>query len=382
MQNEDQSVLAAILLNAVDAIILIDENGLIKKANPATERLFGFDVQELIGKNVNVLMPSPYHEEHDRYLENYRRTGEAKIIGIGREIIGKRKDGSTFPIHLAVSEIKTETGRYFAGIVHDISDLKHAEQKLKELNEALEERVRQRTAELRQTQQALLEKEKLATLGQVSGGIAHEIRNPLNAVKTSAYYLLHAKSLTEEKRREHLTRIDRQVTLIDNVVTALADVARMPEPHSSPCQIDELTRSVVAGLSLPPNITVVNEIPAGTPTVFVDPNQLSIVLRNLIRNARDAIIDAGTITLSADWNAERVRLRISDDGVGIEADKLDRIMEPLYSTKARGMGLGLAISLAIVEKNGCTIDFESEPGVGTTFEVGLPMQPNPSKHRQ
>ncbi len=205
MEPERQDLLAAILRTAVNAIIVIDQRGIIQDVNPATEKLFGYSSEDVLGKNVNILMPTPYREEHDDYLENYRKSGVAKIIGIGREVVGRRKDGTNFPIHLAVSEIKSGPERLFAGIVRDISDLTDAQRKLTLLNEELEERVRLRTAELRAAQSELVRKERLATLGQISGGIAHEIRNPLNAIKTSSYYLLNAESFKRKGMRTFTT---------------------------------------------------------------------------------------------------------------------------------------------------------------------------------
>ena len=234
--------LEVILANAVDAIVTIDECGIVESVNPAMERLFGYAADEVVGQNVKMLMPSPYREEHDTYVQNYLRTSIPKIIGIGREVVGRRKDGSTFPMHLAVSEIEFDGSRLFTGIIRDISDLKLAEQKLADANEKLEARVKERTEELRQAQADLVKSEKLATLGQVAGGIAHEIRNPLNAVKTSAYFLSRAKQPSEEKVQEHLERIDRQVTMIDNVITALSDVAKLPDPKLEAVDIEKLIK--------------------------------------------------------------------------------------------------------------------------------------------
>ncbi|MEO9594115.1 PAS domain S-box protein, partial [Rhodopirellula bahusiensis] len=201
--DEQLAILASVLRTAVDAIIIIDQKGTIESANIATERMFGFNSVEMIGQNVKMLMPSPYHEQHDGYLDRYQKTGERHIIGIGREVTGKRKDGSLFPLHLGVSEVETDQRKLFTGILRDISELKAAEGELKQLNATLDQRVRTQAAELQQAQLELVEKEKFATLGRISGGIAHEIRNPLNAIKTSAYYLLNAQSPSPQKTEEH-----------------------------------------------------------------------------------------------------------------------------------------------------------------------------------
>ena len=375
MDSAHQGQLEAILNGAVDAIITIDNRGIIQSANPATERLFGYAPAELTGQNISLLMPAPYRDEHDGYLESYLQSGDRKIIGIGREVIGRRRDGTTFPMHLAVSEIRIGDRVIFTGIVRDISDLKAVEKRLAEMNDELEQRVRQRTAELRAAQDELVRKEKLAMLGQVSGGIAHEIRNPLNAVKTSTFYLLNARQLAPEKMKEHLERIDRQVTLIDNVITALSDVAKLPEPKVAACDLLALLQEVRASVSLPPGIEVVLVEPDQPAMVLIDDRQIPIVFRNLLRNARDAMPEGGTITMTVKGDASIVEVEVRDTGVGISPEDMDRVLEPLYSTKARGMGLGLAISSTILEKNGGSLSVESQLGEGSTFTARLVRAP-------
>ncbi|WP_075082567.1 PAS domain S-box protein [Mariniblastus fucicola] len=370
-RNERQARLEAILNNAVDAIITIDRRGAIDSANPATESLFGYSQEELVGQNVKMLMPNPYREQHDGYLKNYHDTGTKKIIGIGREVIGQRKDGSTFPMHLAVSEIQLADRVLYTGIVRDITDLKAAERKLAELNSDLESRVKQRTEELRKTQADLVRSEKFATLGKVSGGIAHEIRNPLNAVKTSAYYLLNASNASEEKIREHLERIDRQVSLIDNVVTALSDVAKLPEAQLLKTDLKAILKTVIGSTGLPSTIVVENTLADDLPLVLADTNQIVIAFKNLVRNARDAMSEGGTLKIHATESNAEVDLHVEDTGIGIAEEDLGQILEPLYTTKARGMGLGLSITRAIVEKNGGRLRVESELGDGSCFTITL-----------
>ncbi len=372
MDEQDQALLISILKNAVDAIIVIDRWGNIRSANSATRRMFGYSPEELRGQNVKLLMPSPYFEAHDEYLENYHRTGQAKIIGVGREVSGKRRDGSIFPMHLAVNRFVVGDEVFFAGIVRDITDLKETQKKLALANLELQKRVEDQTSELRSAQAELLRSERLATLGQVSGGIAHEIRNPLNAVRTSVYFLRHAKHPAPEKIAEHLERIDRQVSMIDNVVTALADIARLPEPRPGICNLAEVVEDAFSSINLSGQCDVHFDLPEGDFKAGADPNQISIVFRNLIRNARDAMPDGGTITVTGCRNEEGVVVHVADTGPGIPPEELDRITEPLYSTKARGMGLGLAICVAILQKNRGRLEVKSRPGEGAKFSVHLP----------
>ncbi len=368
-----ESLLNAIMDSAVDAIIVIDSHGTVQTVNPATQRLFGYAPEQVIGQNVKMLMPPPFREEHDSYISNYLESGTAKIIGIGREVVGRRQDGSVFPIHLAVSQITIDDQILFAGIIRDISDLKRAEHKLAELNRYLEREVQDRTAELRDAQAELVRNEKLALLGQVSANISHEIRNPLNAAKTSAYYLMNAKSPTESKIIEHLERIDRQIHMIDNVITALTDLAKLPDPRIAEIDLIELVQQTIDSVDLPPDIHVVIEKAPGLPPVRGDVNQIAMVIRNLVRNARDAMNQGGgQLTISFGKDGQHLSLSVADNGCGIAEADLARIMDPFFSTKARGMGLGLAIIQAILEKNDGRMDVQSHVGTGSNFQIFLP----------
>lgn len=215
------------------------------------------------------------------------------------------------------------------------------------------------------------ESERLATLGQVSGGIAHELRNPLNVMKTSIYYLTKARSASPEKQAEHLERIHRQVGVADSVITALSDFAKLPIPNLEPVSLAECISQVLDNVTLPATISVALQIDEDFPQVLADPAQLSIVLANLIRNARDAMPDGGTLTITGNRQGDGVDVVVRDTGCGIAEDALVRIMEPLYSTKARGMGLGLTITRAIIEKHEGAIRVESQLGRGTAFTVHL-----------
>lgn len=369
--------LRAILDTAVDGIITINSRGIIRSANPAAESIFGYRQDELVGHNINMLMPSPDHEQHDTYLRDYLRTGNAKIIGIGREVEGLRKDGSRFPMDLAVSEWSNAGERFFTGIVRDITERRRYQQQLAQLNEQLEERVVERTRQLEQAQRELIKNERLATLGKISGGISHEIRNPLNAIKTSVYFLLHAQNLSPEKTKEHLRRIDRQVTLADEVVTSLVDFARLPLPTLSPIQLQPWIEESLASIQLADNHRLLVSIPEELPAVYADGSQLRVALLNLIRNARDAMPSGGqiTITASQDESNQEIAVLVADTGVGIAQEDIDRVLEPLYTTKPRGMGLGLPITHAIVERSGGHLTVESERGKGSVFGIHLPSSP-------
>jgi signal transduction histidine kinase len=222
-------------------------------------------------------------------------------------------------------------------------------------------------------QERLQRGERLAAIGQIAAGVAHELRNPLNVVKTSAYFLLNAKSLSPERISEHLARINRQVNHANDVITALSSFAKPPAPQLNSISVVGCLKGALERYPLPHGISLVNELPDDLPKVSADATQLGIVFGNLIRNACDAMPAGGTLTVGARSSEGMVEVRIADTGTGIEADNLAKISEPLFSTKAKGMGLGLAITNAILVKISGKLQVTSEMGRGSTFTVRIPI---------
>jgi two-component system, NtrC family, sensor kinase len=213
--------------------------------------------------------------------------------------------------------------------------------------------------------------ERLAAIGRVAGGIAHELRNPLNVIRTSVYYLLNARNPTAEKTAEHLARIEAQVGLANNVITALSSFAKMPTPDHRPFAIGQCIREAVEMNHLPENIELSLEIAQSLPPALADSNQILIVLGNLIRNARDAMSNGGQLAISARAVDDAIEVDVADTGEGIAQENLQRILEPFFSTKARGIGLGLPISVAVLQRNHGVLTVSSELGRGTTFTLRL-----------
>jgi two-component system, NtrC family, sensor kinase len=220
--------------------------------------------------------------------------------------------------------------------------------------------------------------ERLAAIGQVAAGIAHELRNPLNVVKTSVYYLLNARTPTPQKTAEHLQRIERHVLLADNVITALSSFAKLPVPNLRPLPVAGCIHDALETNPVPENVQVTVACAPPLPEVLGDPDQLRIVFANLIRNAREAMPQGGALTITGRAAFDAVEVDVADTGVGIAAEDLHRVMEPLFSTKARGLGLGLAIARAILEKNRGSLRVASVHGRGTTFTVTLTAAVTPA----
>ncbi|MGE5193936.1 MAG: sensor histidine kinase [Deltaproteobacteria bacterium] len=213
--------------------------------------------------------------------------------------------------------------------------------------------------------------ERLATIGQVAGGVAHELRNPLNVIKTSVYYLVNARHASPEKVADHLQRIGRQVDLAESVISALSDFAKLPVPELQPVTVAECVQESLKGETLPADVTVTIDCPESLPKVLIDLKQVRIALGNLIRNARDAMHGGGRLSITATARDHDVELAVADTGAGIPPENLRQIMEPFFSTKARGIGLGLALARAILDKNKGALRVTSEVGHGSTFFVRL-----------
>jgi signal transduction histidine kinase len=315
------------------------------------------------------LFAGPYNEQ---FVERRFRVGQRHV-----EI-----QLDQFYANVAMSRIR---GRLFEALAeHPPESVKERDAAIRSLNRILDldsaiiDVAYQREFAAREQRQ-----QRMATLGRVSGGIAHELRNPLNAVKTSVYYLLNAPDASPEKEREHLERIDRQVEISDNVITALSRFARLPIPTLRPVNFCDLVERALDANPLPDNITLKRNEPEKVPYVAGDLEQLVIVLGNLIRNACDAMPDGGQLTISceetspkSEGDTGRFELSVTDTGCGIEPEVLPQIMEPLFSTKTRGLGLGLALALAILKRHDADLSVASKPGAGTTFTMTLNIDEN------
>jgi signal transduction histidine kinase len=221
--------------------------------------------------------------------------------------------------------------------------------------------------------------ERLATLGQIAGGVAHEIRNPLNVIKTSVYYLRQSPSCTPEKREEHFTRIERNIEVADGVVSALYGFARQSAPQARRFQVGATLIELLAQTPPPAAVEVTTSGLDDLPDALADESQIRIAFQNLIRNAYEAMPNGGPLRIAARALDGAVEVSFTDAGPGIPAEQLRKITEPLFTTKARGLGLGLALSRSILEKNRAQLQVASEPGRGTTFTVRLPVAASPGQ---
>lgn len=343
--------LEAILESAVDGILSIDERGLIESVNQAAVEIFGYSREELIGSPVTRLMPSPYREEHDGYLANYLTTGIARIIGSGREVSGLRKDGSVFPLYLAVSEGRHGEARIFTGIVRDQTKLRLAEE-------------RARAAE------------QLAALSVITAGVAHDIGTPMNVIL--GYSEMLRDSLEDPKDRRRAEIIAEQVRRVTDLLQTLLNIARPHKPVRNPVRLDRVLDHALDFFreKLRARGIEVDRRYASIPEILGDRDRLEQVFLNLIVNAADAMPAGGRLTVGADVDSGGfIDVWIQDTGEGIEAAACEKIFEPFFTSKDRGegTGLGLVVSRSIVIDHDGTISVDSEPGQGARFDLRFPI---------
>ena len=379
---KSQRLTAAILATAADPIIVIDEHGIIEIANDATSRLFGFTTEALIGQNVSMLMPEPYRTEHNDYIANYLRTGDTKIIGIGREVSAQRGDGSTFPMALAVSEVDGQRPRRFTGIIHDLSRRVEAEQALLLANSTLEARVENRTSELRTL---LVELERSnRDLEQFAYIASHDLQAPLRNVRQGLqlldeHLLETASSGFDDEAHELQRLISEAVGRMEELIRGLLEFSRVDRRHESPVSevdlndlIDELQELLFADLQEANAELVVDDLPI----VTGDRVQLRQVLQNLLQNSLKYRPEgtAPRVEIQGRPEGDEWIISVGDNGIGIDEAQHSRIFELFRRGHAgyEGVGLGLAIAQRIVESHGGRIWVDSEPEQGATFHIALP----------
>lgn len=350
---------------AAEAIITISTQGEVESINRSASMMFGYSRDELIGKNIKLLMPWPYMNEHDAYMERYLRTGEKRIIGIGREVSGRRRDGSVFPIQLSVSEFVAKDERKFVGLIRDLTEQQLAKQ------------------------EASLHRERLAhvgrvnMLGEMATGIAHEINQPLSAISMyaqSGLRFLDADPPRLDRLRDALEKLSTQAHRAGAVIERMQQFARQRESRYEPIDCNRLMQEVAhlaESEALIRDAEISLEIDTSIGIVTGDPVQLQQVALNLLRNGMESMESIGHrygnhILLKTQSEEKGVRVSVIDQGTGVSAAAAEQLYKPFASTKEMGMGIGLSICKSIIHSHGGQLDFANAEDHGATFFFTLP----------
>jgi two-component system sensor kinase FixL len=353
MSNNEQARLKSIVETPADGIGRIDEKGDVESFNPAAERMFGYAAATMIGENVSRLMPQPYHEHHDHYLRRYRSMGEARIIGIGREVLGRRNNSTTFPMRLSVGEFQMGERRMFTGIAHDLTEQKQAEERA-------------------------MQTERLAAIGQMVAVLSHESSNSLQLSQAN----LEMLCLEIEDRPEALEYASRIQTAQDRLQRLLEELREFAAPiclDREPYNLRSLVGQVLNELSAVHDEKQIRlrEQAAGVDLCCaVDVFRMHQVFRNVLENSIAAAPDP--VRISVTWvstelnGSPALQVVLRDNGPGLSVEQKQKVFEPFYTTKKRGTGLGMAITRRIVEAHDGQIAVRGNGGEGAEFVITLP----------
>ena len=396
--------LNGIIQTAIDGIITIDNQGVIESINPAGAKLFGYDPIELVGRKINMLMPAPYSREHDQYINNYLTTKKPKIIVIGREVTGLRKDGGLFPFRLAVSEVILHDRIIFTGVVHDLSEIKKVEEQLRVANENLEAVVEERTQELEDVVNELLRSNRKLEKSQMELEIAlkkekelnelksrfvsmasHEFRTPLSTIMSSASLLnRYTGEQFEARKFKQIDRIKSAVVNLTGILNDFLSLSKLEEGkvqiQFAPVDIKDLFTRVqdeIAGI-LKEGQKIEVTLEGTERKIHTESRILKNTLFNLISNAIKYSGPHSTIHCNISYLPDGIEFRVRDEGIGIPEAEQQYLFERFFRASnvetIQGTGLGLNIVKRYLDLLKGTIDFTSKEGVGSTFIIHIPNQ--------
>jgi two-component system, LuxR family, sensor kinase FixL len=378
----------ALLDAAVDAVIMIDHRGVMTAFNRSAERLFGYEASELVGQNVSVLMPSPYRQEHDGYLERYARTGIPHIIGVGREVEARRKDGSCFPAFLSVGRVAQSDPPRFVGFVRDVTTERQALASIQAERDYANIRRREEQ-EARRLQERMTHVSRMATMGEMAAGIAHELNQPLSAIATYARAcerFLQSAEPDLAETRSSLAEISLEALRAGEIIRRLRQLVSAKPSDRAVTEVNTLVEDLEVLMQADARVhkTLIEfDLAPGLNPVKADRTQLQQLILSLVRNSIEALSEtiatARRVTIRSCRTPDgRVELSVSDNGPGVAPDMVDRLFIPFTTTKASGTGLGLAISQTIAQAHGGSIGYRQESPSGACFFVRLPAAEEPA----
>ncbi len=343
----------AVFEHAGDGIVVYDIDNKVQLWNEQAERILGFKAEEVVGKKLRMVVPDDLLEEARRCLKEAKEKGYVQIYETER----LRKDGTRFPIELTLAALKDQKGNVVGTTVifRDITQRKRLEQEREEY------------------QQRLIKSERLAAIGQLASTVGHELRNPLGVISNSTYFLKMKLADADEKVKKHLDIIGREVATSNKIIADLLDFSRPREPVLMEANINSIIEQALLRSAIPQGVEVVRELGENLPRPMVDSDQMQQVFLNLLSNAFQAMPEGGRLIIRSIARDKAIEVQFTDTGVGIPEEVQAKIFDPLFTTKAKGVGLGLTVSKSIVERHGGTIEVGSEVGRGTTFTITLPV---------
>jgi PAS domain S-box-containing protein len=373
-----ESELRALFTAMQDVVLVIDREGVYRKIAPNNPALLHREPEELLGKKLEEVFPTEQAKKFLSIVHQVLQKQQSVRVEYDLSIGGKSYWFSTL--------ISPMTADSTVWVARDITELKQTEAQLKSYSERLEEMVKERTRALEDAQEQLVRQERLAVLGQLAGGVGHELRNPLGVINNAIYYLKLVQPDADEKVRSYHAMIEQEVHTAEKIISDLLDFARIKSMDREPVAIHELVQRVLVRYPVPASVEVSQNIPSDLPRVFADSRHLEQVLGNLVVNAYQAMAahtslgqtgstdtqDGGRLTITACQQGEMILIAVKDNGVGIPPQNMNKLFEPLFTTKTTGIGLGLAVSQKLAEANGGRIEFESELGKGATFTLYIP----------
>ena len=372
---EANQIMAGVLAHTHMMAALLDREFNYIWVNRAYAETCRHDISFFPGKNHFELYP---HEENQEIFQNVVDTGEPFLVDAKPfEFPDQPERGITY-WDWSLIPVKDSAGKVKSLVftLAEVTARKKAENVVKEYSERLELMVEERTDELKKTQEQLLRKEKLAVIGQLAASVAHEIRNPLGVISNSIYFLKMTLSDADEKTKEYLEMISEEIWKSNKIVSELLDLSRVKALNKEKIKFDSLISRILNTNPAPENINFKSHINSNLPLIFVDPDKITQVLLNLLTNSYQAMPDGGDLIINAQLEKNELQLSVTDTGKGISKENLEKIFEPLFTTRARGIGLGLAVCKNLIEIHNGNLEVESTEGKGSTFTISLPVEDN------
>jgi len=379
---ESEERLRTLYENIPDSLaVYVGREGRLTEYNETYKKWLGYTDEELKDKT---FLDNVHPDDHAMLIEEYRKEYSEEELPLVYEIRGINKKGEIHPFEISVGPYKKRGKVIGIEVLHrDITERKEMERKLQEYaeklqgyTEHLEDMVEERTKELRESQDRLLRSERLAAIGQLATAVGHDLRNPLAALKNASYYLkMKLPSSKDEKVKKMFGVIDKEINYANNIVKDLMDFSRVKKPDLKKVDLISSIQDAIAQLKFPENVTLTTKF-SKVPTIEADPDQMRRIFQNITLNGAQAMPDGGELTVSTRKNSDFVEVAFTDTGVGIPEENMEKLFKPLFTTKAQGVGLGLATCKNLVENHNGMIAVKSKVGKGTTFTVKLPIHQN------